>query len=76
MQLHWRHNRLFAIYTEISTKLGARPFFKYERIHQELIVEFPYGYVIITPATRLQKERYALLTSEQEHGMRKNEKRN
>lgn len=74
MQYYWRHNSLFAIYAEFSKTLGPRPYWKYRRIHQELIIEIPYGYVIITSAKRLLSEHPALNYG-QEHGMRKNEKR-
>lgn len=75
MQFYWRHKRLFAIYTEFSKALGSRPFFKCQRIHQELIVEIPYGCVIITPANRLLVE-HSAPRYEQKHGMRKHEKTN
>ncbi len=74
MQYYWRYNRLFAIYAEFSKALGPRPYWKYRRIHQELIIEIPYGYVIITSASRLLGEHSALKYG-QKHGIRKNEKR-
>ena len=78
MQCYWRHNLLFAIYMEFSKDLGLRPYWKYRRIQKELMIEIPYGYVIITPARRLLGE-YKVENSArqngQRHGMRKHEKR-
>lgn len=75
MQCYWRIARLLAIYIEFSKGLGPAPFFKKQCMEKELIVEFPYGYVIITPRCRLQTERAKNITS-QKYGNTTDEKRN
>ena len=74
MQLYWRHKRLCALFIEIDNKLGAIPLFKTERLNKELIIEFPFGYAIITPWSRISYEHPATLSRDND-GMRIHEKR-
>ena len=78
MQWYWRYKWRFAIYIEISKKLGIRPLFSKKRINQELIFEIPYGYAIITPQHKLLNERNATINRSicKKHGKKRDEKRN
>lgn len=53
MQVYWRIKSLFAIYMEFSKALGPLPLFSIKNMEKELIVEIPYGYVIMTHAKKI-----------------------
>ena len=74
MQLYWRLKRLFAGYLEISKELGPRPLINIRWVDRELIIEIPYGYVIITFAGKLRSE-HPVYTGRSKQGMSKHEKR-
>jgi len=72
---YWRLSRLFAIYAEFSKSIGARPFINIRRAYNELIVEIPYGYVIITPRQTLLDE-CRFINEHSKHEKDNDEKRN
>lgn len=74
MQLYWRHKRLCALLIEFDSKLGTKPWLRTKRLKKELIIEFPFGYAIITPKSRMYYE-YPAKPSREKDGMRKHEKR-
>ena len=74
MNCYWRFKRLFAVYIEFSKEFGCSPFLRIKNIKNELIVEIPYGYVIITPRTILLNEHPAY-QQKREDGMSIHEKR-
>ena len=73
MAWYWRFKRLFAIYIEFSKDIGSHPFINMQHINNELMIEIPYGYVIITPRHILLNEHAAYTT--RIHEMSKHEKR-
>lgn len=73
MYWYWRLKSVFAIYMELSKGIGPKPFLKARRIQNELMIEIPYGYVIITPRHILLNELTA--RHQRAHGMRKHETR-
>ena len=75
MYWYWRFKRLFAIYIELSASIGSRPFINIRREYNELIVEIPYGYVIITPRQKLLDEHRRNIRR-LKHGNDNDEKRN
>lgn len=75
MQLYWRYKRLFAYYMEFSKAFGPTPMLNIKKVNHELIIEIPYGCVIITHAKKLRSEHLALLAMDTQR-MSKHEKRN
>jgi len=79
MHCYWRFKHMFAVYSEVSKNIGPPPFIYIQRIKSELIIEFPYGYAIITPRHVLHGEcRSPKIEHEQsqKHEMSTYEKRN
>lgn len=57
MNFYFRNIRLGAIYIECSLKLGVKPLYSFSKWKNEVIVEFPWIRIILTPALTLKKEK-------------------